>query len=147
MATSTSASGAAAREASTRTGSSGQTTTGTRPHLQRRPDHPFALGAPDSANVPPGTPLIFLDIDGVLNRHKYSTHVEVQDDLMLQLKHIIDRTQARVVWSTFWRGFRGYLDYVLYRFELGPSVGATPGNPTAPGVTSADTKVPATTLP
>ena len=86
-----------------------------------------------------GTKLLFLDIDGVLNRTRHSTHVRVDDDLMANLKAVIERTGCVVVWSTFWRGFQEpYLDYVLMRYGLGPSVGATPGDPAAAGHSAAD---------
>lgn len=104
-----------------------------RPHLLRAPKERVLKESPHHSEIADGTPLIFLDIDGVLNRAKYSTHVDVKDDLMYNLKLLVDKTGARIVWSTYWRGFRDYLDFVLYRFELDPSVGVTLGHTTLPG--------------
>lgn len=91
-----------------------------RPHLMSCPtDRTFVGGPANPSDITPGTRLIFLDVDGVLNRTSRSTHIHVEDQLMLNLSSLIERTSCRIVWSTFWRGFRKYLDYVLFRFEIG----------------------------
>ena len=59
--------------------------------------------------------------------------MDVKDELMYNLKQLVEATHARIVWTTYWRGFRAYLDFVLYRFEMGPSIGATLGATTMPG--------------
>ena len=88
--------------------------------------------------IRPGTPLIFLDIDGVLNRTKHGSHVRVDDDLMSNLLLLVKSTGARIIWSTFWRGFRTYLDYLLFRYGLEPSVGVTPGELSTEGRSAVD---------
>ena len=68
--------------------------------------------------------------------YRYSTHMDVKDNLMFNLKQLVEMSGARIVWTTYWRGFRAYLDFMLYRFELEPSAGATLGRwqttPTTP---------------
>jgi len=74
-------------------------------------------------------PIIFLDIDGVLNRHKHATHIRLEDDLVLHLKRLVDETNATIVLSTFWRHFDEYIAYILSRYGIAASrvIGKTPG--------------------
>ena len=74
--------------------------------------------------------IIFLDIDGVLNRTKHATHIRLDDDLVLKLKTILDVVEGcNIVLSTFWRYYIEYIKYVLSRYGINPSciIGATPG--------------------
>ena len=48
-----------------------------------------------------GPPVIFLDIDGVLNRTKHNTHIRLDADLVACLKRLMDATGAVIVLSTF----------------------------------------------
>lgn len=78
---------------------------------------------------PQPPPIIFLDIDGVLNRTKHATHIRLDDDLVELLKKLVDRTGASIVLTTFWRHFREYIAYVLDRHGIPASliIGSTPG--------------------
>lgn len=79
-------------------------------------------------------PLIFLDIDGVLNRTVKATHVRLDDDLCARLAAVAAAAGAKVVLSTFWRGHLDYVAYALKRQGVeAPVVGATPGDPTGDG--------------
>ena len=75
------------------------------------------------------TPLVFLDIDGVLNRTVHATHIRLDDDLVERLRRLILDTGAKIVLSTFWRHFSDYLTYVLHRHGLPADaiIGVTPG--------------------
>lgn len=58
-------------------------------------------------------PLIFLDIDGVLNDHAWDTEVmcgQIQQDKVARLNHILHVTGARIVLSSAWR-------YIIHRGE------------------------------
>ena len=57
--------------------------------------------------------IIFLDIDGVLNRHSYYKHIVIEEDLAKNLKKILDSTNAKIVLSTYWRGFPDYIKYIF----------------------------------
>jgi hypothetical protein len=46
--------------------------------------------------------VIFLDVDGVLNRNGYSPN-RLEPELLKQLARIIDETNATIVLSSFWR--------------------------------------------
>jgi len=74
--------------------------------------------------------IIFLDIDGVLNRHSYGTHIVLVDELVENLKKIMNATNAKIVLSTFWRGHPEYIKYILNNYEIDPSkiIGVTPGS-------------------
>ena len=82
----------------------------------------------------PGTamttrPIIFLDIDGVLNRTKQATHIRLDSSLMEIFRELVDRTDALIVLSTFWRHFVEYISYILERHGIAAEkvIGATPG--------------------
>ena len=74
-------------------------------------------------------PLVFLDIDGVLNRTMHATHIRLDDDLVERLRRLILDTGAKIVLSTFWRHFSEYITYILHRHGLPADVviGVTPG--------------------
>lgn len=78
--------------------------------------------------------LLFLDIDGVLNRTKGATHIRLEADLVWRLGDITIRAgNVRIVLSSFWREFESYVAYVLRRHGVSaPVVGRTPGLPTKP---------------
>ena len=77
--------------------------------------------------------IIFLDIDGVINRTEKNKQVIIEPDLVLKLKQIIERggssAPAQIVLSTFWKPFDCYISYVLSRQGIDGRlvVGATPG--------------------
>ena len=77
-------------------------------------------------------PLVFLDIDGVLNRTVKATHVRLDDDLCARLQRLVTTTGAKIVLSTFWREHMDYVAYVLRRQGIAADVvGRTPGEPTS----------------
>ncbi len=86
------------------------------------------LPMPACAPVPPPR-VIFLDIDGVLNRTKHATHIRIDRDCVKLLKDLIERSAAKVVLSTFWRHFDEYIRYILHRegIEADTIIGRTPG--------------------
>lgn len=75
--------------------------------------------ARQSGAHPVGIRVIFLDIDGVLNRTLSATHIRVDDDLVGRLRDLVASGDARIVLSTFWRGFDEYIAYVLSRYGIG----------------------------
>lgn len=77
------------------------------------------------------TPLIFLDIDGVLNRTATAPQIHLEQDKVDRLRTVLESSGADVVLSTYWRAFDGYIAYTLGRMGcLGERVvGKTPGNP------------------
>eukprot|EP00435_Cladocopium_sp_Y103_P071558 s649_g37.t2 len=82
-----------------------------------------------SKDEPAVTHVIFLDIDGVLNRTRAATHIRLDEDLMLLLKDFVHQSDAHIVLSTYWRHFTEYIRYVLTRYDI-PGwkvLGATPG--------------------
>ncbi len=66
----------------------------------------------------PYRPVIFLDIDGVLNTTMHNTHIRVNRDLVSRLDDIVRRTDAYIVYTTFWRHFHEYISYVLHRHGI-----------------------------
>ena len=76
-----------------------------------------------------GPRVIFLDIDGVLNRTVQAAQVVVAPELVARLKRVCDASGAQIVLSTFWRAFDDYIAYVLSRHDLDGRlvVGMTPG--------------------
>jgi predicted transcriptional regulator len=72
--------------------------------------------------------IIFLDIDGVLNRTVSATHIRLDDDLVAKLRVLAERSGAAIVLSTYWREFGDYIAYILSRHKiLSPVIGRTPG--------------------
>lgn len=79
-------------------------------------------------------PLVFLDIDGVLNTTVSADHVRLDRNLCGRLREIVERTGASIVLSTFWREHEAYVAYVLKRQGIeAPVVGRTRGEPTSEG--------------
>ena len=74
-------------------------------------------------------PVLFLDIDGVLNRTSGATHIRLDQDLVSRLRIIVQRSGCRIVLSTFWRGFDAYVRYILHRHGIDAAlvIGVTPG--------------------
>eukprot|EP00397_Hematodinium_sp_SG-2012_P046986 GEMP01053271.1.p1 GENE.GEMP01053271.1~~GEMP01053271.1.p1 ORF type:complete len:307 (+),score=106.61 GEMP01053271.1:123-1043(+) len=74
-------------------------------------------------------PVIFLDIDGVLNQQRSAHQIFLNlETVAYILKEVPDAT---VVLSTFWRGFSGYIEHVLSGQGLnGVICGATYEDPT-----------------
>lgn len=54
-------------------------------------------------------PLVFLDIDGVLNRCVWAKQIRLEEDLVERLKKLIDETGAEIVLTTWWRRFEDYI--------------------------------------
>lgn len=81
-------------------------------------------------------PVVFLDIDGVLNRTHGATHIRLDEDLVAGLRTIVQQSGCSIVLSTFWRGFESYVKYILGRQGIDPAlfIGRTPGK--ADGVDS-----------
>jgi len=81
-----------------------------------------------------GKPVLFLDIDGVLNYVKHSPQIHLEKELVSRLKRILEETDALIVLSTFWRHFHEYISYVLHRDGIDVArcmlempMGSTPG--------------------
>jgi len=78
-------------------------------------------------------PVIFLDIDGVLNRTRTSAQICMDEDLIGRLRQLVETTNAVIVLSTFWRPFETYIKYVLHRHHISADIviGCTPGKSNA----------------
>ncbi len=63
-------------------------------------------------------PIIFLDIDGVLNCTKHNKQIHFEATHLERLKTIIETTNALIVLSTFWRHFHEYITYVFHRHGI-----------------------------
>lgn len=85
-----------------------------------------------------GKRVIFLDIDGVLNRTFTAKQIVMEVDLLEKLKQIVDQSKTnigndinspQIVLTTFWRAFDDYVAYVLHRhgFDGTLVVASTPG--------------------
>lgn len=66
----------------------------------------------------PPRPIVFLDIDGVLNTTKHSMQIHVEECLVARLGSIVHKTDALIVLTTFWRHFFDYIVYVLHRHGI-----------------------------
>lgn len=75
------------------------------------------------------TAVVFLDLDGVLNRTRHAMQIHIEPELVARLKRIVTESGARIVLSTFWRPFAEYIAYILHRHGVNGAlvVGATPG--------------------
>lgn len=84
-----------------------------------------------------GSRVIFLDIDGVVNRTAEADQLIVLPELVARLKDIVESPLAagkppspvHIVLSTFWRPFMDYIAYILDRHGIDGSivVSTTPG--------------------
>ncbi len=76
-------------------------------------------------------PIIFLDIDGVLNRTATAPQLIVERDKVVILNEICASTGAEVVLTTYWRHFEEYISYIFMRHDCLEIdvVGATDGKP------------------
>merc|ERR1719276_780747 len=86
-------------------------------------------GAGKVASSVPATCVVFLDIDGVLNRTRGATHIRLDEDLVERLRAFLKAADACIVLSTFWRAFGDYIAYVLSRYGIPQDrlLGRTPG--------------------
>ena len=50
-------------------------------------------------------PLLFLDIDGVLNRTATAPQINLEQDKVDRLRTVLEASGADVVLSTYWRAF------------------------------------------
>lgn len=77
------------------------------------------------------TPLLFLDIDGVLNRTATAPQINLEQDKVDRMRAVLVASGADVVLSTYWRAFDGYIAYTFARMGAQGErvVGRTPGNP------------------
>lgn len=93
-----------------------------------RSDH-ICFAATEPCSVADSPRVIFLDIDGVLNRTREATHIRVDADLVERLRFLVQATGANIVLSTFWRHFEEYIRYILYRHGIVATaiIGHTPG--------------------
>ena len=62
-------------------------------------------------------PIIFLDIDGVLNRTATAPQLIVERDKVEILNEICASTGAEVVLTTYWRHFEEYIGYIFMRHD------------------------------
>lgn len=82
-----------------------------------------------SSTVRRARPVLFLDIDGVLNRTATAKQIIVEDDKVQRLHDIITSSDADIVLSSYWRSFERYIGYTFERHGLrkGCVVGRTAG--------------------
>lgn len=73
--------------------------------------------APRTIMQPDGG-VLFLDIDGVLNRSSHSTHMRLDDDLVERLRVLVINTGCSIVLTSFWRHHIAYIRCVLHRSGL-----------------------------
>lgn len=81
--------------------------------------------------------VVFLDIDGVLNRTKAAKQIKLEEDLVGKLGRAVRRankilettnTTVDIVLTTFWRHHKDYIQYILGRHHVNSQViGSTPG--------------------
>ena len=76
-----------------------------------------------------GRAVLFLDIDGVLNRTVIANHIRLESELVARLKGLVEAEDLDIVLSTFWRHFTEYVGYVLHRHKIDATrvIGCTPG--------------------
>lgn len=88
-------------------------------------------------------PVLFLDIDGVLNRTATAKQIIVEDDKVQRLHDIITTSDADIVLSSYWRSFERYIGYTFERHGLrkGCVVGRTAGEPHLTDSVAHDDKV------
>lgn len=105
-----------------------------RDYAVNRTSTPPSFSRQQSSRSDPPRPVIFLDIDGVLNITKHNKQILFEDNHLRRLKNIIEETNALIVLSTFWRHFHEYITYVFHRHGidvascmLPPHIGSTRG--------------------
>jgi|TARA_B110000259_G_scaffold168913_1_gene198368 hypothetical protein len=76
-------------------------------------------------------PLLFLDLDGVLNRTATASQINLEQDKVDRLRDVLETSGADVVLSTYWRAFEEYIAYTFGRMGAQGDrvVGRTPGAP------------------
>ena len=97
----------------------------------RRRRMPMAALSSSSGKDAREVPLLFLDIDGVLNRTATAPQINLEQDKVDRLRDVLDKSGADVVLSTYWRAFEEYIAYTFGRMGAQGErvVGRTPGNP------------------
>ena len=90
-----------------------------------------SLGTSSGGGDARTTPLLFLDIDGVLNRTATAPQINLEQDKVDRLRGVLETSGADVVLSTYWRAFDEYIGYTFGRMGAQGErvVGRTPGNP------------------
>ena len=73
------------------------------------PERNFAYGP--SFSTPP---IVFLDLDGVLNYSRTNSEIHLEVELVQQFRKLWEKTHFKIVLSTFWRGFKDYISYILF---------------------------------
>ena len=68
-------------------------------------------GGEDARSVP----ILFLDIDGVLNRTATAPQINLEQDKVDRLKGVLETSGADIVLTTYWRCFEDYIKYVPMR--------------------------------
>lgn len=116
-----------------RSGSARATQTATRARTLSGYDAPTASSPllSSSGGDARRTPLLFLDIDGVLNRTATAPQINLEQDKVDRLRAVLDASGADVVLSTYWRAFDQYVAYTFGRMGAQGErvVGRTPGDP------------------
>jgi len=75
-------------------------------------------------------PTLFLDIDGVLNETATAKQIALDEDKVALLRDVLERSDADIVLSTYWRYFQEYIGYTFVRHGLPDRVvGKTAGEP------------------
>ena len=75
-------------------------------------------------------PTLFLDVDGVLNETATAKQIALDEDKVHLLRDVLERSDAEIVLTTYWRYFREYLAYAFVRHGLPDRVvGKTAGEP------------------
>ena len=97
----------------------------------RRRRVPMAALSSSSGKDAREVPLLFLDIDGVLNRTATAPQINLEQDKVDRLRDVLEKSGADVVLSTYWRAFEEYIAYTFGRMGAQGErvVGRTPGNP------------------
>ena len=60
-------------------------------------------------------PILFLDIDGVLNETATAKQIALDEEKVALLGSVIDRSGADIVLTTYWRYFEEYIGYTFER--------------------------------
>jgi DNA alkylation damage repair protein AlkB len=72
-------------------------------------------------------PIVFLDLDGVLNYSRTNSEIHLEKELVQQFRKLWEKIHFKIVLSTFWRGFKDYISYILSRkgFPADQIIGTT----------------------